>query len=518
MLGDRELTFDQYVAIIKRRLWWILIPPILLPGLVYLGSLLIPNRYTSTSLVLVEEQEVPENFVKPVVSEQLIERLQTMQQQIFSRTRLQPLIERYGLFASEAGKVPMERLVDEMRSDIAVSTAPPGSPGSSNKGNMLQLSDFDRRRGDLPAFYVSFTAARPDLAQQVCAEITSMFIQEDLRSRQQSAQGTTDFLTSQLQEAKRKLDEEDATLAAFKAKHIGQLPGDEQSNVSLLNTLNTQLETANQAHARAEQEKAFAQSLLAQQLAVNPPTQPGHDRESLQKQLAALQAQLADLQTRYTSEYPDVVRTKNEIERVQRALQGTAAAAPGAAAHSEPVDSPEVQQLRLQIHQLDIAIAQRSAEQDRLQEQIRQYQSRIQMTPKVEEEYKALTRGYDTALGIYNDLLAKRSQSAMATDLERRQEGEQFRVLDPANLPDAPTWPVRWKFSLAGLAAGLGLGVGCVFLLEMRDKTVRTEADVVFYLQLPVLTQIPVLVEDNGADKPSRRWLGKKSDVDEVIA
>src|SRR5690348_3883977 len=167
MLGDRDLGFDHYVAIIRRRIWWIVIPPLLLPGFVYLGSRLIPNRYTSTSLVLVDQQEVPENFVKPVITEQLTQRLQTMQQQIFSRTQLQPLIERYGLYRSEIGKVPMENLVDEMRQAIVVSTTPPNPSGTqTNKSTdgTIQMSDFERRKGVVPAFYISFTASQPDLA------------------------------------------------------------------------------------------------------------------------------------------------------------------------------------------------------------------------------------------------------------------------------------------------------------------------------------------------------------------
>ena len=147
-----------------------------------------------------------------------------------------------------------------------------------------------------------------------------------------------------------------------------------------------------------------------------------------------------------------------------------------------------------------------SKQQERLQQEIRQYQSRIQMSPKVEEEYKALTRGYETALGFYNDLLGKQTQSAMATDMERRQQGEQFRVLDPPNLPESPTWPQRWKFSLAGLAGGGFLGLAFAFVFEMRDKTVRTDEDVVFYLQLPVLAQISTVSNGNGSRTAVGKW------------
>jgi len=487
MLGDRELNFDQYLAILKRRVWWIVLPTVLVPGLVYLGSLLIPNQYTSQTLVLVEQQKVPDNFVKPVVTEELNERLATMQEQILSRTRLQPLIERFSLFPSDIGKVPMEDLVDRMRKLISVTAV---------------RADFGTRTGGLPGFYISFRARDPHIAQQVCSEITSMFMQENLLAREQTAQGTTDFLSSQLDDAKRNLDDQDAKLAAFKQKYIGQLPDQEQTNLSLLGALNTQLDGVNQALARAQQDKAFAESLLSDRLAASKDEPSGEDPNDLQKKLSDLESELSLLEARYTSDYPDVIKTKSEIEELKKKLDTKPAAEPTKDTDkSAQLESPEIRQLRLQIHQLDDLKLEKAKEQERLQQQIRAYQSRVQMSPVVEEQYKALTRDHQSALTFYNELLAKKTQSAMATDLEKKQQGEQFRVMDPPNLPEKPTWPDRQKFALGGLAGGLGVGFGLAFFFEMRDKTLRNDDDVLFYLKLPVLTHIPtVLPNRNGTN------------------
>ena len=292
MLGDRELNLYDYLAIARRRLWWLVLPTVIAPVLAFLVSLKIPNRYTSQTTVLVDQQKVPDSFVKPVVTEDLNGRLATMQEQILSRTRLQPMIERFGLFKSDEGKVPMEVLVDRMRKLITV------TPIRANDG---------LRRGDMPGFSISFTAENARLAQQVCTEITSMFVSENLKAREQSAVGTTEFLTSQLDEAKRQLDSQDSKLAQFKMKYSGQGPEYEQTNLSMLATLNTQLQATTQTLARAQQDKTYSESLLAQQSAAWQASRAGTNPDTLDHQLSVLQAQLVTLQSRYTEDHPDII-------------------------------------------------------------------------------------------------------------------------------------------------------------------------------------------------------------------
>jgi uncharacterized protein involved in exopolysaccharide biosynthesis len=163
------------------------------------------------------------------------------------------------------------------------------------------------------------------------------------------------------------------------------------------------------------------------------------------------------------------------------------------------LEPTQIAQLRAQVHTLDSVIAEKAREQEQIKQQIRVYQERVQSSPAVEQEFKELTRGYQTALDSYNDLQKKRDASAMAADLERKQQGEQFRVLDPANLPDKPSFPNRPLFAAGGLAGGLALGLGIAFLLEMKDSSLKTERDVEFTLHLPVLAMIPEL-ERNYSD------------------
>jgi polysaccharide chain length determinant protein (PEP-CTERM system associated) len=476
-MTERELTLADYLAMLRRR--WMLIVVLALVGgpLAYGVSRLLPDRYKSQTLVLVERPSVPEKIVASLDNEDLSQRLSSMQQQILSRSRLEPIINQFGLYSGEVSKVPMEDLVGQLQKAIEVTPITPMAATQSQ----------------LPGFYVNVTMGNARTAQQVCTAVTSMFIEENLRLRQQHSEDTTQFLVTQLAEAKANLDEQDAKLAAFKSHYLGALPEQEQMNLNLLSNMTSQLDAATQALARAQQDKSFAESMLTQQIATWQATQTGHSPETLEQQLAALQTQLATLQSRYTDDYPDVIKIKNDISALKRQLATSDPHKPNADASKtkNTLEPSQIAQLRAQVHNLDQVIAEKAREQEQIKQQIKLYQERVQSSPAVEQQFKELTRGYQTALDSYNELQKKRDESAMSAELERKQQGEQFRVLDPANLPDKPSFPNRLLFAAGGLGGGLALGLGIAFLLEMKDSSLKTERDVEFALRLPVLAMIP---------------------------
>jgi polysaccharide chain length determinant protein (PEP-CTERM system associated) len=488
MLGHRDLNVDDYIAILRRRLWVILVPMVVAPALAYAYSLTIPDRYTSQTLVLVEQQKVPQSYVRSVVTDELNERLGTMKEQILSRTRLQPIIERLELWKDDWNRAPMEELVGRLRASIVVTPVRPVVP---------------QGQAQLPGFFITVTHENARRAQQICTDVTSMFIEENLRLREQRAQGTTDFLAKQLEEAKRKLDEQDGRLAAFKRQYIAQLPGQEQMNMNILMGLNTQLEAVTQLLNRTQQDRAYMMSLLDQQVAAWEASQAGNNPATLEQQMAALQNQLVTLEARYTPDHPDVIKLKNDIAQLKKKIDEATAAASSQKDDKEHkarlTEPPQIQQLRNQVHQADQTIREKTRELERIQEQIKVYQARVQLSPMIEQQYKELTRDYQTALDFYNSLLAKKTESEMATELERRQQGEQFRVMDPANLPERPSYPNRLMFAGGGLAIGMGLGFAIALLLELRDKTIRNERDVEFYLAVPTLGLLPTIDHGNGA-------------------
>jgi len=475
------MTSDDYLAILMRR--WPLIGVLAVLGSAggYGVAHYLPKRFTSQTLVLVQQPSVPIDYVHPVVSDATNQRLATMQQEILSRSRLEPLIQQFGLYSEEVNRVPMEDLVARLRETITVTP--------------VQAMAETRSQG-LPGFNVSVTFGDARLAQQICSSITSLFIEENLKLRERQTEQTTQFIAKQLEDAKGKLDEQDAKLAVFQRRYIGSLPEDEQSNLNVLGGLSSQLDAATQTLARAQQDKTFAESSLEQQLTAWQATQEGHNPQTDEQQLSALQAQLTALKSKYTDDHPDVVKVMNDIET----LKGEIASAEKGRKDAEPEKStkpatepPQIQSLRAQIYQYNQIIKDRTAQQEEIQQRIKVYQGRIEGSPAVEQQYKQMTRDYQTALDFYNDLLKKRDQSAMATDLERRQQGEQFTILDSANLPNSPSFPKKADFILGGLGGGLALGLALTLLLEMQDTSFRNEKDVEALLRLPVLAMVPAI-------------------------
>ncbi|MGA9142859.1 MAG: Wzz/FepE/Etk N-terminal domain-containing protein [Candidatus Acidiferrales bacterium] len=488
-MTERELTAADYIAMLRRR--WVLIVVLAAAGgpLAYGVSRVLPDRYKSQTLVLVEQPSVPSDIVRSLDTADISQRLSSMQQQILSRSRLEPIIRQYGLYAKDVDRVSMEDLVGRLQKAIEVTP-------------ILPMAETTSRQ--LPGFYVNVTMGNARTAQQVCTAVTSMFIEENLRLSQQHSEDTTQFLVQQLAEAKTKLDEQDAKLAAFKSHYLGSLPDQEQTNLNLLTGLTSQLDAATQALARAQQDKTYAEAMLTQQVAAWQATQTGRNPETLDQQLSALQTQLANLQARYTDDYPDVVKAKRDIAALKRQIAETNAQKAVSEAANKPqkstLEPSQIAQLRAQVRGLDQVIAEKAREQEQIKQQIRLYQERVQSSPAVEQQFKELTRGYQTALDSFNDLQKKRDASAMAADLVRSQQGEQFRVLDPANLPDKPSFPNRPMFAMQGFGGGLVLGLGVAFLLEMRDSSLKTERDVEFTLRLPVLAMIPE-IEPMSAEK-----------------
>src|SRR6266403_2354095 len=259
--------------------------------------------------------------------------------------------------------------------------------------------------------------------------------------------------------------------------------------------MNTQLEASTQALGRAQQDKALNESLLSQQEATWKMSQTGQNPETSEQQLNSLEEQLTILLARYTPEHPDVVKLKKQIEELKK--HGAQTVKPdgqgGGATRASAIESPQIQQLRAKLHQDELIITDLAKRQNQIQDQIRHLQARIQASPVVEQQFKEITRSYQTALEFYNDLLKKREQSAMATDLEHQQESEQFHVLDPPSLPNKPSFPKKTYFAGGGLGAGLMLGLGIMYLIALTDKSLHSERDVERALKLHVLAVVPKL-------------------------
>lgn len=511
-MANRELTMDDYLAIFRRRAKVVLIPALLAPLAGFFVSYIFSAKYTSKSLVLIEAPKIPDVVVQQVFTEDLTQHIATIEQRVLSPTRLRPMVDRLGLAKNGQNA---DDVIDNIRLNMTIEPV------------ITDLSQFGakKRPGQntpVPGFYVDYTGATARESQQICTDLTSMLLEEDLKSRQDATQGTTQFLTKQVEDAKSNLDDLDKKLAAFKNQHMGQLPGDEDNNMKILMGLNSQLDANTQTLNRATQDKSYTESLLTQQIAAWKSSQSSNNPQSLQQQLSQLEAQLIDLQGRYTDDHPDVIKTKSDIAAIKKQLASlddpSAKPSDGSIDKGSAAEPPEIRALRLQVHQYEDMIAQANRDQKKLQQEIAVYQGRVASSPSVEEEYKELARDYDNAQKVYQDDLAKQSTSKMATQAEQDQEGERMALLVPADLPDSPSFPNRLYFAGGGLAAGLVLGLGLTLWLEVREQCIRTEADAEAAVGLPILVSVPWVLQAEPENGKQRFWKKKKPEEAEEPA
>jgi polysaccharide chain length determinant protein (PEP-CTERM system associated) len=448
----------------------------------------LPPKYRSETVILIEQQKIPEHYVESNITTDLQQRLQTMSEQILSRTRLLTLIEEFKLYGGTAGPHDPEALVEQMRKDIKI-----------------EMITAEGRRDQLSAFKVSYSAAKPQLARDITKELTLLFINENLQDREQLSQDTTSFLQSQLDVARQSLTEQEEKLRQFRMQHVGELPEQLQSNLQILGGLQIQLQAANDALSQAEQRNLYLRSLLHQyQVTGSPVTADAGSAiaQTTQGKLAALRAQLAELQGRYTEKYPDILRVKQQIAELEEQQTKEAAASGSSSADAvaprvATEESSPTLQLRSELSANEFQIQNEKAKIKRLEQQVELYQSRLNSTPEREQQAAAVTRDYDQSRTYYETLLSKKLQSEMATNLEMRRQGEQFHMIDPPSLPTRPYWPNRLALSFAGLAAGLALGLAMVMLLEWVSPKISHESELAEFIGAGYALALPAFRTDN---------------------
>jgi polysaccharide chain length determinant protein (PEP-CTERM system associated) len=497
------LSWEEYWAIAVRRRWWILLPLFLGWSAVWGASWFLPVTYQSESLILVEQQKVPDQYVVPNVTSDLQRRLQSLTEQILSRTRLQATIDRLHLYSRSGGGLNSGDPVEQMRNDIKI-----------------ELVSAPDHPGEYTAFKMRYSAASPELAQKVNGELSSLFIAENINTQRQLSENTTAFLESQLADARANMAEQEAKVAAFKEKHLGELPSQLESNMQILSGLQSQLQSAQQTLDAAKQQKLYLESLLQQYQSVQASLVGGGSAAESPQTLESMRLKLQDLQSRYTAEHPDIIALKEKIAQAEQlkkqaesqmaAIQkdgktGTAVdpAAAGEVQRGSPTPIMQVQS-QLKANQLEISNIQQH-ERD-LEAQITGYRARLNLTPETEQQLTAISRGYEESKTNYNSLLQKQMQSQLATSLEQRQQGEQFRIVDPPSLPKKPSAPNHLWFSLGGLLFGASLGLGLIALLELTDVRVRQEKDLVGIVPVSVLVGIPHLSTPGETRSRVRRW------------
>jgi len=505
--SGEALDIPRYLGVVKRRHNQFLIPLFIGWTIVWAASWVLPPRYQSTTLILVEEPTMPKDYVKPNISDDLQQRMQSMTQQILSRTNLLHIINQFHLYSREHAEPSDDDKVAIMRKDIGI--------------------DLVRDAGNqITAFNVSYTSRSAPLAQQVTGELTNLFINQNLQVRQQQSEDTTQFLETHLEAARKDLADQEDRIRQFKAQHLGEMPGQLTSNIQILQGLQSQLQTEEDSLNAARQQRVYLQSLADQYRTLQGPVKSSDGTPvglpAIDQQLQKLHAQLNDLSSRYTDRHPDVRKLKEEIAKTEKLRDQLMAAT-----KNKPADGPSdggdgsmpaagdtaqaallaPVESQLRSNQLEITNRERSIAT--LKAKVEEYQSRLNREPIREQQLADLTRGYDQSKANYDDLLKKKNESSMATSMELLQQGERFRVMDPPSLPQKPEFPNRLKFCGIGLGIGLAFGVVVAGALEMLDDRLHTAKEIKKLLSADVIGEIPAIVTVSDERIAKRKlWLG----------
>jgi polysaccharide chain length determinant protein (PEP-CTERM system associated) len=513
----RTMDVEDYIDILRRHKGWILGPAFL--GLVvgFVVAFLWPNTYVSMATIRVVPPQVPENLVQTNLNLDMTNHVLAMAQTIMSRSNLTSIILSNHLYPNLLAREPLEDVIEEMqKNDVAI-----GAVQNTESSN----------RGQVTAFQISFKYYDRYMAQKVTETLVSHFLTENERDRQQASTSTTQFLSDQTNEAKKKLDATEQKLSEFRMKNMGRLPDEVQGNMQELNALQVSMNNADAAISRIMQEKLLLENSLRiakEQLESAKENNPEHQVATMQRSqqleqaerdVAQLEENLTILRQRYKDTHPDVQRVmgllaaaktqRDNLIRDQVQKKTPDAKAPVA-------ETPEAKNLEVAVQRIEAEIAARDLdlrdhqkEMNRLNDAIKAYQSRIEGVPIGEKEYGDLIAERNMARTEYEDLSNRVNISQRATDLENRKQGETLELLDAASLPTTPTEPKRPIYITVATTIGLVLGLALAGAREVKDTSLKNLKDVRAYTKLPVLGSIPLLENDLVVRRRRRlAWLG----------
>jgi protein tyrosine kinase modulator len=509
MLPGKKYDVKDYITL-ARRYWWIVAAT---TGFAAFLSLMLSasqkDMYQSEMLVQIVPQRVPATYVPPTVTARTEDRMGPLEAQVKSRSQLERLIKEFDLYSEERASMTFDDVIGIMRASIQIQLVrqPRGSEITAD------------------AFYLRFTYFDPGVAARVTTALGNLFIVQNARERGELATAANQFLSDQLVEARARLGEQEQKVEKFRQAHAGRLPTQADFNMQAINTTSIQLQSLVESAARDRDrrnglERAY-NDLLSEPVpsaAQPPPAAAGPEavvspNAPLPVQLQAARGALARLEGRLKPEHPDIRRQKRIVADLERRVAAEASAAPATKPVGPAITTEESQRrerlrsLKAELDTLAGQIAFKESEERRLRGVIADYQARLQAIPSVESEWIALNRDYETMKAAYESLLRKSEDSKVAEDLEKRQVGEQFKIVDPAVVPVRPIGPMRLKNNAIGAAIGLAIGCAIVVLLFLLDRTFHGESDVLDVLNLPVLAEVPRVFEPDEQRTIQRRRL-----------
>jgi len=554
-----SVSLQDYVEIFWRRKWWLVIPLVLGVVAGYIACFFIPPSYQSSTLILVEPQKVPTSYVTPTVPGTVDDRLRTISQQIMSRTNLSKIIKEYSLYKREEAAPAkrndlLGRVQDKVKQILVQYGLSREEISTTLNQDEVPEETIDRMRKDIAlkvigkeAFSVTYNGQNPNTVMRVTNTLALLFIEENLKTRERQAEGTSEFLASQLVDAERELQKQEHKLKEYQQQHRGAMPAQLDTNLRTLdrlqkdlNSIDDSIKSAELAQAEerknaAEERRALQDLMLLQSTATTSALQPQPLDPKLQApaKLEALKQELARLRATFNENYPDIVAIKKQIEELSKTAPQqlepstpSGASAPGINAEQAALPSPAATFLPTPAPTKDAAHPAREGRtqgtaaaavpitnsaverefaalrtrRERLIAQMQKLEEYVNATPANEEKLAELMRDHSISLKNYQSILEKRLYAKISENLEKKQQSEQFRILDPANFPTESTRPNRPLVVGIGGALGGGLGVGLILLLHYFKPVLGKPEDIYGTFGIPVLVTIPRYHTDFGKD------------------
>ena len=502
---EKSFNIHDYTEIFLRRIWYIVIPFTVIMVAAVLYAFSLPKMYSATTLILVTPQKVPDTFVRPTVTSRIEDRLQSIGQEIMSRTRLEQVISEFKLYSEEAKSLSGEEIIELMRKNVQVEI-----------------------KGKEGYFTISYIGKDPRAVTMVTNKLASLFIEENLKLREQQAQGTSEFLSIELNAMRTKLEEQEGAITRFKKQFMTELPEQRDANLRILEQLQLQSQKISDNLKAAQDRKLIIQKQLSDmkiQMALGPvsenpkeertdtttlsdlsqPPLPKQKAQSLEEaRLSNARNLLSELKSKYTGRHPDIVRIERYIAELEKNIEKMKAQdmggnLSGSEASKKKKDdekmdmesNPFYKEMESQLVAADLEVKKLKEEDSKIKARIAEFQARVENTPVRELGMTSLTRDYQNTKETYQSLLKKNQEAQQAENLERRQKGEQFKVIDPARIPEKPMQAKVFKILLAGLLLGMGSGLGMAFLREQMDRSFRDAEDLEATVEFKVLANIP---------------------------
>ncbi len=540
-MEDDEKTLSEYLEAFGRRKGQLFGVSLAILAVSLVVAFAWPPSYKSTATILIEQQEIPQDLVRSTVTSFADQRIQMISQRVMTTTNLTAIIDKYGLYADERQREPMETILDEMRDDIAL--------------EMVSADVVDPKSGRATtatiAFTLSYENRDPALAQKVDNELVSLFLNENLKSRTEMAKETTNFLSDEAVRLDAHVNDLEKKLASFKEQNAGALPELINVNMDVMDRTEREMNEVERQISSLKERKIYLQSellktkptiatisetgerilgpadrlkvLQSQYISARARYAPDHpdviglrkeiealkkevggsdSRAEIRLQLQGKRADLAALRKRYSAAHPDVKRLQREIAGLEAELDSVPAGI--ATPASEPPDNPAYIQLQATLQATESDLASYYRKQRELRAKLAEYETRLTQTPQVEREYRNLMRDYENSVAKYNEITAKQMEARLAQNLETERKSERFTLIDPPMLPEAPDKPNRLALVFLGLVFSFAGGIGTVAVAESMDTTIHGRRGVIEVLGAPPLAVIPIM--ETAADR-RRRFL-----------